>query len=94
MSESDYILKAAADILRRRTPLLAPRELDEFVRSFLDRREVFLDAARRRGSPLYIIEEKVLRDRAVRFTAAFQAELPDARVYYAVKTNNCPASTL
>ncbi len=74
----------------RRTPLLDPAELDAFVRSFIARRDVFLSLAAEHGSPLYVIEEAVLAGRANRFASAFRAELPDVRVYYAVKTNNCP----
>lgn len=72
------------------TSQLDPAELGSFVRSFVERRELFLSLAAKHGSPLYVLEEAVLLDRASRFVAAFRAELPDVRVYYAVKTNNCP----
>ena len=91
MRDRDDLLNAADEILKHQTPLLGRRELDAFVRSFMDRRELFLDACREHGSPLYVLEERVLLERAEQFTAAFRSELPDVRVYYAVKSNNCPA---
>ena len=91
MCDPDEVLKAAAAHLEHHTPLLEPQELEAFVRSFLARRDVFLEACRKNGSPLYAIEEQVLLDRAEQFTAAFEAELPGVRVYYAVKSNNHPA---
>ena len=91
MSEPDGTLKAAEEPPRQGVPELDPDELAAFVQPFFDRAEVFLAAARKHGSPLYILEERVLRDRAVRFCDAFRSELPRTRVYYAVKSNNCPA---
>ena len=83
-------LKTAAGILKRKSPVLDRAELDAFVSSFLQRKDVFLQASREHGSPLYVIEEKVLLDRAAQFTAALRGALPDVRVYYAVKSNNHP----
>src|SRR3972149_6787889 len=90
MYDSEAILKAAADILKKPTPALDPGELELFVRGFMERRDTFLDACRQHGSPLHVIEEQVLRDRARRFSGAFCNEIPDMRVYYAVKSNNHP----
>ena len=91
MCGPDDVLKRAADLLAHPTPWLDRGELDAFVQSFLDRRDQFLDVCRRCGSPLYVLEEQVLRDRAAEFTSAFRREVPDLRVYYAVKSNNHPA---
>ena len=91
MCDSDAILKKAGELLERQTPLLPRQELAAFVGSFLQRRDVFLRACAEHGSPLYLIEEEVLLDRAREFTAAFRRELPDVCVYYALKSNNNPA---
>ena len=61
-----------------------------FVSGLLDRRDVFLRAAGRHGSPLYVIEPDVLRRRARRFTEAFSRESGEVDLYYAVKSNNHP----
>ncbi len=64
--------------------------LERFVRKYLDRRERYLRAAERCGSPLYLIEKPILTDRAKKFTEAFRAVLPDVGIYFAVKSNNHP----
>ena len=88
--KGDMLLRAAADVFRHQTPLLSRDELDGFVQSFVERREVFLAASRDHGSPLYVLEEAVLLERAEQFLAAFRSVLPQAQAYYAVKSNNCP----
>jgi diaminopimelate decarboxylase len=90
MSEDQAVLAAAAAVLGRPTPLLDARELLAFVQSFLDRREVYLQASRQHGSPLYVLEEAVLLNKAAEFRRAFQKELPSVTICYAVKSNNCP----
>ncbi|MDP8214419.1 MAG: hypothetical protein RAO92_01330 [Candidatus Euphemobacter frigidus] len=84
-------MKSAVRISGRKTPLLDPAELISFVKGCLKRREIFLRACRRHGSPLYLIEKPVLLARAKQFTAAFRAVFPDVRVYFAIKSNNHPA---
>lgn len=69
---------------------LRPEILSRFVAGFLQRRETYLRAAEG-GTPLYLIEPDLLRDRAEKFTQAFGAVLPEPRVFYAVKSNNHPA---
>ena len=80
----------AKEILETKTPELTKDQLDRYVASYLDRRDEFLATAKRHGSPLYVLEPDVLRDRARTFTSAFAAELPDIGVYYALKSNNHP----
>ena len=91
MSDADAILKSAARLLERQTPLLSRQELDAFVDSFLRRRDVFLQACAQHGSPLYLIEQRVLLERVQQFTGAFRKHLPDVRVYYALKSNSHPS---
>jgi len=73
------------------TGFLDGKELDDLVRGFLRQRRIFLRAARRHGSPLYLIDRAVLGERARRFRAAFASEFSDFRIYFAVKSNNHPA---
>ena len=87
---NDALLKLAAEVLEQHTLSLERAEIDAFVEPYLDRRDTFLKIAAEHGSPLYVIEEAVLADRARQFTEAFRSHLPDVRVYYAVKTNNHP----
>jgi len=91
MKNPGKILPEPGRTLGGKTPRLDPAALSSFVKGFLERRETFLSALHRHGSPLYFIEKEVLSARAKQFTAAFKAVLPDIRIYYAVKSNNHPA---
>jgi len=86
----------AAELLKQQTPRLGEQELNRFVQSFLDRRDLFLAAARSQGSPLYVIDPAVLKARAKRFKEAFAAAFPRFKAYFALKSNSHPlvASTL
>ena len=90
MCDTDDLLRTAALILKKRTPELEAAELSELVSYLIGRRGMFLRVCDECGSPLYIVEQKVLSDRAEQFTAAFGKVLPDVRVYYALKSNNHP----
>ncbi len=80
----------AAQMFSRQAPRLDALELERFVRSFLERRDVFLSTVREAGSPLYAIDSAALLDRAQKFRRAFSSTLPDLRVYYALKSNSHP----
>lgn len=60
------------------------------VEEVLRRRAEYLECAATHESPLYLLDTASLRQRASRFREAFAAELPDVRVYYALKSNNHP----
>lgn len=90
MNDLDLFLKRAAEILRQKTFSLDQKELEKFVGRFIDRKDTFLNLARKQGSPLYVIDKGALRDRTRQFLAAFKRVLPEAKVYYAVKSNNHP----
>lgn len=91
MDNLDLLLKQAAEILRRQTPLLDRDKLATYVQSFLSRRDAFLAVTRRHGSPLYVLDEPALFDRAYRFSEAFQREIPRVHLFYALKSNHHPA---
>lgn len=57
---------------------------------------MFLETVRAEGSPLYVFDLETLVARYRRFRAAFQAVLPELRMYYALKSNShpLPAATL
>jgi diaminopimelate decarboxylase len=91
MNDSQDILKAAAAALRHPTPFLNSDELLIYVRSFLQRRDSFLNVCRQQGLPLYLFDEQALLTRARQFTDAFKKIFADVQVFYAVKSNNHPA---
>lgn len=69
---------------------LSAEDLNGFVSGFIERRDTFLDICARHGSPLYIFDQDILTASARKFTSAFKKELPDIKVYYAMKCNNHP----
>jgi len=71
-------------------PLMSEKFLHDFVGGFFEQREFYLKVAQQYGSPLYILESKVLQERAGQFRRAFQKELPCTSFYYAMKSNNLP----
>ena len=90
MQNDEFYLKRAAEILRNETPLFDDGELKAFVKSFVDRKDVFIKASTLHGSPLYIIEKDILAKKVAQFMTAFKAVIPDIRVHYAIKSNNHP----
>lgn len=69
---------------------LPSKVLFDFVKSYFDRRDLFLDCYKANSSPLYLLDTDALKARAAEFTAAFEAVLPEASFYFAVKSNNHP----
>ena len=71
-------------------PVMTAAYLTDQVAPLFQKRPRYLDAVRAHGSPLYLLESGVLRDRAQAFRSTFQACLPDTRFYYAMKSNTMP----
>ena len=71
-------------------PGLSPDRLQDFIRPYFDRREVYLNLLATHPPPLYVQESGVLRARAARLQKAFAGRLPAVDFYYAVKSNNHP----
>ena len=90
MYDSESILKTTHESNEPEPAILDQAEISSFVSGFLQRRDVFLQACHRYGSPLYVVEESILQERAEQFTNAFYQVLPDVHVYYAMKSNNHP----
>ncbi|SDU52827.1 diaminopimelate decarboxylase family protein [Desulfobacula phenolica] len=70
--------------------------LNDFVQGFFERKQVFINAVKNFGSPLYILETDVLKKRANQFRTAFEKKLPRTAFYFAMKSNNlaCVSKTL
>jgi len=74
-----------------RLPEVPRQAIKAVMARHLARREAYVNAVRRHGSPLYVIDQEALRDNAIRFCDAFgRAMSPPIRVYYAFKSNNHP----
>lgn len=73
-----------------RSSLLPRSVAREFAARFFDRKETFLAVAERFGSPLYLLDTRVLAERARTFQSTFRARLPKTDFFYAMKSNNLP----
>lgn len=82
------VLQGTFKILLHKTPLLDTHELKTFVQELLKKQKIFINAYKLHGSPLYLIEQQVLLDRAKQFFTAFNKRLSELQVYYAIKSNN------
>jgi diaminopimelate decarboxylase len=71
-------------------PVMSAAFLADQVAPLFHHRQRYLGAVGSQGSPLYLVESDVLRDRAQQFRSTFQACLPQTRFYYAMKSNNLP----
>ncbi len=91
MGDDANVIRTAERILAHDTPRMDGEVLSSFVAGFIAKRDTYIDLARQHGSPLYIIDENVLRDRARRFMATFQNRLKNVKFFYAMKSNNHPA---
>lgn len=76
--------------LEQKTPLLPAHELRAFVEHFLAKGNGYLEILNKYPPPVYILETRVLEERAAQFQTAFRRVLPDTAFYYAVKSNNHP----
>lgn len=76
--------------MTKRLPVLEKNRLQHFVQEYFERKEIFLDLVEKFGSPIYVVDPEVIRQKAHAFRQAFSSRLPNTRFYYAVKSNNMP----
>ena len=82
MCDSESVLKTTRASTEQEPVILDHAEISSFVNGFLQRRDVFLQTCNRHGSPLYVVEEGVLIERAGQFISPgavrVEIELPPA----------------
>ncbi len=61
-----------------------------YARIATDSRVPLLMCAEKFGTPLYVLDEDRLKKRAERFSRAFKERLPNAKFFYAFKSNDLP----
>jgi len=90
-TRSDEYIRLAAQALNQDEAELPQQEISAFVSGYIDRKDDFLKVAEKHGSPLYLIDTNILRQRARQFQEVFQdAFAQPPSVYYAVKSNHHP----
>ncbi|MBP9854576.1 MAG: alanine racemase [Candidatus Omnitrophica bacterium] len=89
MAKNNYLQKAKS-ILEQKTPVLKRETLRDFVGHYLKSKDVYLDACKKFGSPLYLIDEPAIVRKAREFRVAFEKYLPKVKIFYALKSNYHP----
>src|SRR5581483_21357 len=83
------ILKRLANLLTE--PLDEERgDLSHQVKEFLERKDSFLRLSQRYPTPFYAFDPILLDQQISAFDKAFTSQIPQFRVYYAMKTNYHP----
>jgi len=62
----------------------------EIINSVLDKKELFLESAKQFGTPQYILDEDVLKEKALGFVQNFRRYIPNSKFFYAFKSNDLP----
>jgi len=60
------------------------------IKKVLEKKELFFEAAKRFGTPQYILDEAVLKEKALNFKNTFREHIPNSEFFYAVKSNDLP----
>lgn len=60
------------------------------IKKVLDKKELFLQSAHKFGTPQYILDEDVLKEKALGFMKTFGKYIPNSEFFYAFKSNDLP----
>ncbi len=60
------------------------------IEKVLDKKELFLESANKFGTPQYILDEDVLKEKALNFMETFRKYIPNSSFFYAFKSNDLP----
>ena len=82
--------RAIRQALTARSAPLPPDLLLSYVEGYFAGRQRYLDLAGQYSSPLYVLQPRILAQRAAEFRDAFCKVLPETGFYFAVKSNNHP----
>jgi diaminopimelate decarboxylase len=82
-----FLIRALKTVEKRG---LSEAVLQQYVKSFLDMRDLYLESAVRFGTPQYFFDEPSLVFRIKQFNEAFSRYLDRHRAFYALKSNSYP----
>lgn len=60
------------------------------IKQALKRKKLFLKSAEKFGTPQYILDEAVLKEKALSFKKTFEKYIPCSEFFYAIKSNDLP----
>jgi diaminopimelate decarboxylase len=79
-------------ILSRATPILPDETLRAFVKTYFDQRDRYLRILDDHSAPIYLLDTSTLHTKAGQLKTAFEKKLGSVGFYFAVKSNNHPAT--
>jgi len=85
------IVRATLSLVKNRAKPLPPSMLKTYLRSMLEKRNFLLKSVMDFGTPQYLFDEPALARSLSRFHDTFSRHLKRFRIFYAVKSNSCPA---
>jgi len=62
----------------------------EHIKKVLEKKGLFLESASKFGTPQYILDEEVLKEKALNFMGTFRKYIPNSEFFYAFKSNDLP----
>ena len=89
-SEPANPIDAFKSILAHKTTDLPDEEVKNYVQKYFDRANFFTSILINHPLPAYVLETKVLKERARKFRAAFDGCFEHTGYYFAMKCNNYP----
>jgi len=85
-----YFTGVFSKLLGSRASVLAPHLIRTYLKSLLEKRDVFLASAGRFSTPQYFFDEPALAKSLSTFNKVFSQYLERFRIFYAVKSNSFP----
>jgi len=85
-----YFTGVFSKLLGSRASVLAPHLIRTYLKSLLEKRDVFLESAGRFSTPQYFFDEPALAKSLSTFNKVFSQYLERFRIFYAVKSNSFP----
>lgn len=86
----DALVELLRNIELEQAPVFPQAELEQFVSSWLARRDIFLQLHRQTNAPLYVLDSTALLQRAQEFRATFAEYFDNPGIFFAMKSNNHP----
>ena len=62
----------------------------EHIKEIIGKKDIFFEAAKKYGTPQYILDEEKLKKKAMNFMSTFRSYMPNSDFFYAFKSNDLP----
>src|SRR3989338_9142687 len=62
----------------------------EHIKEIIGKKDIFFEAAKKYGTPQYILDEEKMKKKAINFISTFRSHIPNSDFFYAFKSNDLP----